>query len=210
MTISPTDTAMTISPIVFASITKNAGCGQLRTALAAGLKDRIDEPCAGCDTLLTLASRSGNTECLRLLIQQGAQVDAPCAPPRATALYLAVQEGHTKATQILLEADADVTDVVGEGLTPLAVAVHQGTAKHGECARLLIASPQQQRIGAKRLDDTDASGVNLLLKVRHTLAVPRSPVPRRACMLNRASLIATLTVHTCRATLTAGELHGPR
>jgi len=149
------------------SISKNAGAGPLRSALASGLKDRIDEPCIGRDTLLTLACRNGNTECIRLLLQQGAAVDAPCAPPKATPLYLAVQEGHAKAAKLLLDADADVTDCLGDGLTPLSVAVHQGTTAHADCAKLLLAAPQQVAIGAKKLNDCDEHGVNLLLKASY-------------------------------------------
>ena len=159
------DGTTTIAPLVVIAITRNAGAGALRSALAVGLKDRIDEPCVGRDTLLTLAARHGNTECLRLLLEEGASIDAPSAPPSATALYVAAQEGHTKAVRLLLAKRADVTDVVGDGLTPLAVAVHQGGSKpHAECCKLLLEAPQQVAIGAKKLDDCDQNGVNLLLK----------------------------------------------
>lgn len=153
-----------LDSLVLTSIAKRGGAGPLRAALAEGLKSRIDEPCADRDTLLTLAARHGNTECVRLLLQEGASVDAPSAKPSATPLYLACQEGNPQVARLLLEAKADVTDVIGDGLTPLSIAVHQGGADHAECARLLLTSPQHAQVGAKKLDDCDQNGVNLLLK----------------------------------------------
>lgn len=154
-----------LDPLVIMAVRQN-GVGILRAALP-GLKPHLDEPCVGRDTLLTLAARHGSTECVRLLLSEGSSVDAPCAPPSATALYVATQEGLPQVVRVLLDAKADVTDTVGDGLTPLSVAVHQGGKSHAECARLLLSASQQAAIGAKKLDDCDEHGVNLLLKASY-------------------------------------------
>ena len=130
-----------VDPAVAASIAKNAGAGGLRTALPL-LKQALDEPIqsspaysARGDTLLTLAARSGNSEAVRLLMQEGAEVDAR-TKYEATPLYIACQENRPAVVKILLDSKASVNNQADGALTPLMVACHQGNT---ECVSLLCA-----------------------------------------------------------------------
>lgn len=95
-------------------------------------------------TPLHLAARFGHHEIVRIILKEHADVNATVAEDlkgitglrlrikelrRATALHLAVEEGHEIVTDILLEAGACVASRNFDGLTPLHVAARKGRDK---------------------------------------------------------------------------------
>jgi hypothetical protein len=68
------------------------------------------------------AACNGKTECVRLLIDAGADVNAQSCN-QSTALHCAAEYGHTEIVELLLEADADPNVKDFKGKTPLDWAV---------------------------------------------------------------------------------------
>ena len=85
-----------------------SGRGTRGTSLTAQLDARLQTGTQ--DTLLTWASRHGQAEAVRLLLEGGASVGATTGTGRA-ALFIACQEGwqgHLEIARLLLEAGAAV------------------------------------------------------------------------------------------------------
>src|SRR5262249_16778063 len=61
----------------------------------------------GGQTILMTASRAGNPEIVRLLLEKGAQVDARESAYGETALMWAAAENHAGAVKVLVEHGAD-------------------------------------------------------------------------------------------------------
>ena len=81
---------------------------------------------------LHLASQQGHADVVRLLLEHGADLTAPCGDGSAQ-LHEASREGREDVTHLLLEDGADVAAQNDYGFTPLHV------ASSGEVARLLLA-----------------------------------------------------------------------
>lgn len=80
-------------------------------------------------TLLGLAAEKGYTQIARLLLDRGAQVDAPIAPksaPLATALQAAAQAGHGDIVVLLLQHSANPNAKFSQGMTALHLAAMAG------------------------------------------------------------------------------------
>ena len=73
---------------------------------------------------LTLACKGGHTECARLLIQHGADVND--GNDDGTPLTFAIEKDHKECVKLLLENRADVNKVIREGKTPLMIASQCG------------------------------------------------------------------------------------
>ena len=145
------------------SITKGMGAGPLRKALSdnalrARLNDTFEQETERGDTLLTLAARHGSTEAVRLLLQEGANVNASNAKDGASALTVAIQSGHSSMVRMLLELKADAAQSASDGRTPLLLAAPQGQA---EVVRLLLAASSNR---AKMADHSSETGVTALHK----------------------------------------------
>ena len=81
------------------------------------------------------ASRNGNNaEVERLIAEEGADVTGTDLNGY-TALYAAVQNGHTETCRLLIENKANVNATDKQGVTPLHYAAERG---HTEICRLLI------------------------------------------------------------------------
>lgn len=108
-------------------------------------------------TVLHKAIESGNMEVIRLLIEQGADINAEVAGPDPegwTALHLAAFDGHHEVVKYLLDHGADLSRP-GKGaskMTPIRVAV---TRAHPESVRVLLA------LGADPMEK-DLQGFTLL------------------------------------------------
>ncbi|MDE2845420.1 MAG: ankyrin repeat domain-containing protein [Gemmatimonadota bacterium] len=87
-------------------------------------------------TPLHWASRAGSLECLRWLLDRGAEVDARNDAHR-TPLQLAAECGRAEAVKLLAAAGADLDTQDRKGRTPLHRATYEG---HAEAAEALIAA----------------------------------------------------------------------
>ena len=85
-------------------------------------------------TLLVNASRHGNIECVRRLLDHGADVD-DTDYNRCTPLYVAASHGHSDVVRLLIESGADLERVNKYRQQPLLSAV---VNNHRRCAKLLI------------------------------------------------------------------------
>ncbi|KAG8439812.1 hypothetical protein GDO86_005831 [Hymenochirus boettgeri] len=81
------------------------------------------------------AAANGHTDCVKLLLMSGAQVDATVSNG-FTALCAAASQGNSKCAEILISYNADVNHVSG-GQTPLYLACKNGNS---DMARLLLES----------------------------------------------------------------------
>lgn len=119
-------------------------------AIAAGDAEDLDELCKQYLEFLNepddmfiggwapvhVAAMYGRNVILRVLLDAGANVDAPSADGDGiTALYIAIFKGHAATSQLLLSYGAVLPDAVGMGL-PL---LHGfAVAGNGKCIRILV------------------------------------------------------------------------
>ncbi|XP_065141494.1 serine/threonine-protein phosphatase 6 regulatory ankyrin repeat subunit C isoform X1 [Paramisgurnus dabryanus] len=103
-----------------------------------------------------LAVESGHWECVAVLIESGACVDA-CDPVGRSVLYVASQRGHTRCVELLLSQSAScfLTEHRSKW-GPLHVAAANG---HSECLRMLLCSEG----GVDLVNVTDIEGQTPLM-----------------------------------------------
>ncbi|XP_029473082.1 cortactin-binding protein 2 isoform X2 [Rhinatrema bivittatum] len=94
----------------------------------------INFSCEDGYSALYSAAENGHTDCVRLLLTSGAQIDA-ADKNGFTALCSAAAQGHFKCTELLLAYDADVNHAAEGGQTPLYLACRNG---NNECTKLLL------------------------------------------------------------------------
>ncbi|KAM9313225.1 cortactin-binding protein 2 [Gastrophryne carolinensis] len=92
-------------------------------------------------TALYSAAANGHTDCVKLLLTSGAQVDATVSNG-FTALCAAAAQGHTQCAEVLLSYNADVNYADG-GQSPLYLACKNGNI---ELAKLLLDSGADRSI----------------------------------------------------------------
>jgi ankyrin repeat protein len=90
---------------------------------------RMYRPFGGLTPLL-FAAREGCLECVRALVDAGANVDLP-DPKGVTALFLAIDNFHFDTAKLLIEAGANPNKWDWWGRTPLYSAVDVNTMPHG-------------------------------------------------------------------------------
>ncbi len=88
-------------------------------------------------TALMKAACAGETDAVRLLIKEGADVNVKTGISHITALMYAAKEGHNDIVQILIEAGADINAKSYWGFTPLLVASEHA---HHEVVKTLLAA----------------------------------------------------------------------
>lgn len=83
------------------------------------------------------ASLYGHTECLRLLLEQGAKVDAAAYNNNGpnTPLHYAARHGHLRCVELLLKHEADWNKCNKYGETPLHCTAMRG---HVDCMQALV------------------------------------------------------------------------
>jgi ankyrin len=88
----------------------------LKVLLDAGRRRQRVDP-AG-ETPLMLASRVGNLDAVRVLMERGATIEAKDAQFEQTALMVAVRENHPQVVKLLVELGANVNAKTRVGITP--------------------------------------------------------------------------------------------
>ena len=113
---------------------------QMKQMIAMGAKiDGADE--WGCTPLFNAAA-NGHSDCVKLLLEAGADIKAT-----DSILAMAAGSGNPECVRILIDAGADVNAVDKYKYTPLHMAAFNG---HGECVKLLIA--KGAKINARDID----------------------------------------------------------
>jgi len=100
--------------------------------------DPNEEPSGACSTPLALAVIQGNSDIIRLLIEHGANVNAPASPDGSPALHCAaaLERDAPERLSLLLQGGADVNAVNEARITPLMLAAQRG---HTESVQVLLA-----------------------------------------------------------------------
>ena len=84
------------------------------------------------------AAMNGHYNCLKLLIQAGANVNHSISINQVTPLMLAAQHGFLNCVQELIEAGADVNATDKNGRTALMEAAHGKKGTCTDCVKLLV------------------------------------------------------------------------
>jgi ankyrin repeat protein len=108
-------TELEMAPL-FMAVAKNEVATVTSLVNSRNVNARISGNC-----LLHIASTKGHIEIAKLLIAQGADVNATTKTNK-TSLFFACREGHTSMVALLLSHGADPSIKTNEGLTPLSIA----------------------------------------------------------------------------------------
>ncbi|XP_042551941.1 cortactin-binding protein 2 isoform X2 [Dipodomys spectabilis] len=102
----------------------------------------INYSCEDGHSALYSAAKNGHTDCVRLLLNVEAQVDA-ADKNGFTPLCAAAAQGHFECVELLIAYDANIDHAAAGGLTPLYLA-----CKHGnkECIRLLLEAGSDRSV----------------------------------------------------------------
>lgn len=153
---------------------------------------RLEDTDAAGDTALIAAAKSGQRECVELLLHGGADVNAPNALGNWTPLHAAAYEQHAAVVMLLMQHDADPTVVDGEGRTPADYAsLSEGVWPLFEargCRRLtysqlvskgvLKVAPESVLYGGRQPDARVQSSAPQIGSRRFTVRPPWRPVTR--------------------------------
>ncbi|XP_039716562.1 cortactin-binding protein 2 isoform X3 [Pteropus medius] len=94
----------------------------------------INYSCEDGHSALYSAAKNGHTDCVRLLLNAEAQVDA-ADKNGFTPLCAAAAQGHFKCVELLITYDANINHAADGGQTPLYLACKNGNK---ECIKLLL------------------------------------------------------------------------
>ncbi|ODB86160.1 hypothetical protein A3195_10970 [Candidatus Thiodiazotropha endoloripes] len=94
----------------------------------------VNNQAADGDSLLHLAAYWGDIGAIRLLLENGAEVNTR-GDMDYTPLYVAINSGHLRSFKLLLEAGADVNDTNEFGTSSLKLALTEGNEEFGELVR---------------------------------------------------------------------------
>jgi len=112
-------------------------------SLFEGVRDgaRLEEVSSIGQTALHRAAASGNSTMVRLLLDFGANIEAPTRKSAATPLVLAAQDGHCEVVRLLLSRGARIAAATsGDGSTALHMAANGG---HYEVLKQLLDAGQR-------------------------------------------------------------------
>lgn len=119
---------------------------RLRSLLKKG--EFVDKTDSAGYTALHYAARNGKLEACKLLLSQGASVDAVTRSGRATSLHRACLTGKLDVVQMLLEKKADIMFVDSDGKTSLHRAAESGNLDI--CKLLTAKCPRLKHITDNR------------------------------------------------------------
>lgn len=111
----------------------------VRRLLDAGVSPnvRIDTPHGGERSALSLACVMGCVECARTLLEAGADPNA--SDDVGTPLFAAVDEGHLRVVEVLVDHGADVNARGSRGRTPLMESILHGPQNGADVVKFLLA-----------------------------------------------------------------------
>ena len=122
------------------------------------------------NTSLHRYAQAGDVEMVRLLVSEGAEIDARNC--RETPLFLAIHEGHVETVKLLLEAGAD-PDLMNGISHPMTVALGKGEP---EIINLLV------RAGVYRIcDDFYGNPIHFAFLCHHLGETSQALLPEEAC-----------------------------
>jgi uncharacterized protein len=98
-----------------------------------------EAPVTGGVTALILATRQGNVDAVKALVESGADINKPSGDG-STAMLVAIQNGHYDVARYLVEKGADINKANQKGWTPLYLAV-----KHRNLETGTIPVPNQNQ-----------------------------------------------------------------
>jgi ankyrin repeat protein/beta-lactamase regulating signal transducer with metallopeptidase domain len=110
---------------------------KVRSLLSKGAD--VNEKDPGGKTALHCASEEGHAEVARLLISQGARVNATNTVEALTPLHYAARRGSKQTVELLLSKGADVNAKSREGRTPLLEAMASPSSDCRDVVELLVA-----------------------------------------------------------------------
>ncbi|KAL8729443.1 MAG: hypothetical protein Q9181_005000 [Wetmoreana brouardii] len=117
----------------------------------------IDEAYQHGNTSLQYAARNGNVKVMELLLELGADVNAPGSRDGGRALWHAAASGSDRAVQILIDKGAEIDAIPyeeGEGTSDESALVTACENGHLSTARLLLAAGADVNAAAKKNDAT--------------------------------------------------------
>ena len=123
---------------VFRRVCQQGNAELAKQMLAAGAA--IDAPQEDGCTALWLAAEAGQVATVMLLCEAEANLEAVKQPAAVTPLYIACQNGHVAAADVLMMHSANPNTTKANGSTPMHIAAQQGFV---DVCRLLL------RYGAK-------------------------------------------------------------
>jgi ankyrin repeat protein len=104
----------------------------------------VDAKDSGGETPLTRAAWKGDMDICKILIENGANLEAKDAYWGDTALMLAARNGNQYLVKYLVSRGADVNARNNNGETPLVLAVGGSTTKEWKTVRVLLQSGANQ------------------------------------------------------------------
>ncbi|MEM9569659.1 MAG: ankyrin repeat domain-containing protein, partial [Bacteroidota bacterium] len=111
-----------------------AGNTKLLAALYNNYNINIDSRNESNYTALLLSAKEGQLDCVKFLVQQGADIDTT-DKWSSTALLLSAQQGHIDCVQYLLQQGADINTKAKDGGTALLLSAKEG---HIDCVKYLL------------------------------------------------------------------------
>ncbi len=113
------------------------------------------------NTLLHIVSLYGHTEVVKVLINEGANINAVTVEKGFNALHIASQSGHTEVVKVLIDEGADINAVDQEGWNALHMALTQG---HTEVVKVLI----KEGVDINAIDPNEETALIIASQDNHT------------------------------------------
>lgn len=128
-------------------------------------------------TPLMFAASNGSSEIIKILLDEGVELDYQCNPTDETALYFASANGHIDIVNALLAARANINLSDNDGVTPLKAAIKNN---HPDIVKILLESKADPHVRYSYIDTllsyaikNDQTKIVELLKSANVSAVPR-------------------------------------